>query len=263
MNTGEQTPVIFINGLIGTLKSQLNEQAYSGRPMAAPDLLGYGCEAARQAGVIDIATQVEHLEQKIAQQFGERKVHLVGHSVGGVVAYLFALRYPERVLGVVSVEGNFSLKDAFWSSSVARAPAHEVVDMLAGYRAQPDTWLTKAGLAPEAPLLERAQVWLAHQPADTLQAMAKSVVAITGAPDYPEQLQRLFEGTPVHLLAGGRSVAGWDIPGWARSASHGLTLLADRGHLMMLEDPAGFAQCLAAILVQLDHQTARTWGSGL
>jgi pimeloyl-ACP methyl ester carboxylesterase len=41
--------------------------------------------------------------------------------VGGVVAYLFALRHPERVMGLVSVEGNFSLKDAFWSSSVARA----------------------------------------------------------------------------------------------------------------------------------------------
>jgi lipase len=256
MNTGEQTPVIFINGLIGTLKSQLSEQAFSGRPMAAPDLLGYGCEAGRQAGVIDIAAQVEHLEQKITQQLGECKVHLVGHSVGGVVAYLFALRYPERVAGVVSVEGNFSLKDAFWSSSVARAPAQEVADMLAGYCAQPHTWLTKAGLAPEAPLLERAQAWLAHQPAGTLQAMAKSVVAITGAPDYPEQLQRLFERTPVHLLAGERSVSGWDIPAWAHSASHGLTLMPDTGHLMMLEDPAGFARCLAAILVQLDQQTA-------
>lgn len=30
---------------------------------------------------------------------------------------------------------------------------------------------------------------------------------LTGAPDYPEQLQRLFERTPVHLLAGERGTS--------------------------------------------------------
>lgn len=256
MRTTEQTPVIFINGLIGTLKCQLDEQAFSGRPVAAPDLLGYGSQAGRAVESIDIAAQVEHLEQEIARQFGEHKVHLVGHSVGGVVAYLLALRHPERVMGLVSVEGNFSLKDAFWSSSVARAPAQEVSEMLAGYRAQPQTWLARAGLEADEVLLKRAQVWLEHQPAGTLQAMAQSVVAITGASDYPQQLQRLFEQTPVHLLAGERSAAGWDIPAWARSASQGLTVMPDTGHLMMLEDPAGFAQRVAGILVQLEQQSA-------
>ncbi|MCG7374114.1 alpha/beta fold hydrolase [Pseudomonas luteola] len=139
MNAAGQAPVIFINGLIGTLKCQQIEQALAGRPCAAPDLLGYGSLAGVVAASIDIAAQVEHLAQWLGQRFGQRKVHLVGHSVGGVVAYLFALRYPQRVLSLISVEGNFSLKDAFWSSAVARAPADEVEAMLAVYQAQPST----------------------------------------------------------------------------------------------------------------------------
>lgn len=88
-------------------------------------------------------------------------------------------------------------EQTFWSSSVARAPAQEVSEMLAGYRAQPQTWLARAGLEADEVLLKRAQVWLEHQPAG-----AQSVVAITGASDYPQQLQRLFEQTPEHLLGG-------------------------------------------------------------
>lgn len=249
MSAAGQAPVIFINGLIGTLKCHIIEQALAGRPCAAPDLLGYGSVAADS---IDIAAQVEHLEQWIGQQFGERKVHLVGHSVGGVVAYLFALHYPRRVLSLISVEGNFSLKDAFWSSSVARLPSHEVAAMLAGYRAQPLTWLARSGLDGEPALLNRAAQWLEHQPASTLQAMARSVVAVTGSSDYPQKLQALFARMPVRLLAGEQSLAGWDVPIWAQKMAGGVSIMPGCGHLMMLEDPAGFGQRVAMILDQLE-----------
>ncbi|WP_227744214.1 alpha/beta fold hydrolase [Yersinia kristensenii] len=42
-------------------------------------------------------------------------VHVIGHSVGGAVAVLFARRYPEMTRSLTSVEGNFTLSDAFWS----------------------------------------------------------------------------------------------------------------------------------------------------
>ncbi|WP_428942794.1 alpha/beta fold hydrolase [Xanthomonas oryzae] len=44
-----------------------------------------------------------------------KKVHLVGHSVGGAVSALVCSLYPELVASFTSVEGNFTLKDAFWS----------------------------------------------------------------------------------------------------------------------------------------------------
>ncbi|WP_095197414.1 alpha/beta fold hydrolase [Pseudomonas sp. Irchel 3A7] len=258
MSAAEKAPVIFINGLIGTLKNQLIEGALEGRPCAAPDLLGYGSLASETTETIDIMAQVIHLEEWIEQHFAQRKVHLVGHSVGGVVAYVFALRYPQRVLSVISVEGNFSLKDAFWSSSVASLPRYEVEEMLAGYVAHPDTWLARSELKAESELVSRAVQWLKHQPATTLQAMARSVVAVTGSSDYPNQLQALFGRLPVRLLAGEKSLAGWDIPDWARSMAEGVVVMPGRGHLMMLEDPIGFGKQVAKVLAQIEEQNTAT-----
>lgn len=96
-------------------------------------------------------------------------------------------------------------------------------------------------------------LWLGHQPASTLQAMARSVVAVTGSPDYPQQLQALFKRMPVRLLAGEQSVAGWDVPAWAQEMAEGVTVMPGCGHLMMLEDPAGFGQQVAKILKRLEE----------
>ncbi|QXH43900.1 alpha/beta hydrolase [Pseudomonas xanthosomatis] len=54
--------------------------------------------------------------------------------------------------------------------------------------------------------------------------------------------------TPVHLLAGEHSRSGWDVPHWAAQQAASVTVLPGVGHLMMLEDPQGFAQALARLL---------------
>jgi pimeloyl-ACP methyl ester carboxylesterase len=66
-----------------------------------PDLLGFG--DSEWPGVhYSIALEVECLAEYLnALKF--QKVYLVGHSVGGWVAASFALRFPERVKGLVLV----------------------------------------------------------------------------------------------------------------------------------------------------------------
>lgn len=51
---------------------------------------------------VTIDAQVEHLRELL----GPVPVHVVGHSVGGVIAALYAHRYPDDVLGMINVEGN-------------------------------------------------------------------------------------------------------------------------------------------------------------
>lgn len=41
------------------------------------------------------------------------------------------------MLGLVDVEGNFTLADAFWSAELARKPAAEAEALLESYRADP------------------------------------------------------------------------------------------------------------------------------
>jgi hypothetical protein len=63
---------------------------------------------------------------------------------------------------LVSVEGNFTLADAFWSAQLASRDLVEVDEIL---RAK--TEIAHA---------------LAYQPASTVQAMARAVVEFTGEP---------------------------------------------------------------------------------
>jgi pimeloyl-ACP methyl ester carboxylesterase len=244
----KETPVVFINGLIGCLDHSSLHQSLYPRPVVVPDLLGYGHLSIVAPSSVDIPSQIEHLHREISNYTQGERVHLVGHSVGGVVAMLYARRYLDEVASITSVEGNFSLKDAFWSSSVARMSAEEAEALLGGFRANPKDWMERAGVAFSQQRYEVAATWLAHQPSSTLQAMARSVLIETGGDHYHDALKTVFSSIPVHLLAGERSWAEWNVPDWAIAKATRMTIMPEVGHLMMLEQPQAFAQVMARIL---------------
>ncbi|WPP00808.1 alpha/beta fold hydrolase [Pseudomonas sp. HR96] len=239
------TPYLLIHGLIGTLRPLLPIFARHGAAAHAPDLLGYGTLQAIDPASITLHAQVEHLLAYLDEQRIDR-VHLVGHSVGGAIAMLFAERYPGRVASLVSVEGNFTLDDAFWSAGVARMSPVDAETMLETLRAHPDTWLAKAGIDNTPAHRATALHLLNNQPASTLQATAGSVLQVTGDEGYLHSVRAVLAGPiPVHLLAGKDSRDGWHVPDWALQAASSMTLLPG-GHLMMVQDPERFVTTVLA-----------------
>lgn len=242
--TGTSAPVVLVHGLIGTFLVPDIVQHFPANRAIAPDLLGYGALKGISPGRISLSAQVAHLHEVVNRHWGHEAVHIVGHSVGGVIAMLFADSFPERVRSVVSVEGNFTLNDAFWTSSVARMGQQEVDRMLSGFRADPEAWLNESGVAAEPHAVGVARQWLSQQPGGTIRAMAESVVSVTGSPDYLDTVRAVFTRHCIHLVAGERSVAGWDIQHWAREHAASYHVIPGAGHLMMLERPAEFAAIL-------------------
>ena len=253
MRRGENGPLpaVLVHGLIGTLDDQDVIRHLSPRPILAPDLLGYGKYAWTPLDSIGLGAQVDHL-RRLIDEVGSERVHLVGHSVGGAVAALFADRYPDRAASLVSVEGNFSLADAFWSAKVAAMTAGEVERTLGDQRADPTGWLRDAGVGPDDRRLALARRWLGQQPASTVHAMARAVVETTGHADYERTLRRVFDRTPVYLVAGLRSRGAWHVPAWALAASRGLTVIPDAGHLVMAEIPRRFAETINLLLADAE-----------
>ena len=181
------SPVIFVHGFIGTLDVPGCEL-----PHASPDLLGYGQNQGVPFDAISLPAQVEHLRAFVDVHFGSKPVDVVGHSVGGAIAMLFAWIYPEYVRRIVNVEGNFTLGDAFWSASVGRMSQTEADAMLSGFRADPLAWISDSVTTPAPHLGRIAAQWLAHQPASTLRAMGQSVVTTTGNDEYLRLLEHVF-----------------------------------------------------------------------
>lgn len=250
-------PLVFVHGLIGSLADTRTLSLLRPATVLCPDLVGYGAEADADAAGITIEAQVDYVRATIDSAAPATRVHLVGHSVGGVIAMAFAHQYPDQVASVVNVEGNFTLGDAFWSAQLARMTPREAHDLLAADRADPARWLRDGGVEPTDEHIRSATESLAYQPAGTLQAMARAVIEFTGRPQYEPLLRKVFQDVPVHLVAGARSRPGWHVPEWALGAAASYTEIPHAGHMVMVEAPEAFGNLLLD-LVNSDAVSAET-----
>lgn len=238
---------VFVHGLIGPFSEPAALQALHPRPTSAPHLNGYGNLS---AGLEEISTesQVAALYEHVEAISSQEPVHLIAHSVGAVYAFTLAARYPEKVASIVTVEGNFSLADAFWSGALAAMPADRAEIEIRASLSSADAWLANCGIEPTSLLTQRAGEALAYQPWSTVWSSARAIVETTGKPDYDKMLQYVFGRIPVHLLAGEYSASGWAVPEWAIAAAASSTVLPGVGHMMMLEQPELFGAAVARIL---------------
>ena len=99
--SGKGTPIIFLHGAWNdssqwvSLVESLSENFHC----LSPDLLGFG-ESENPNVHHSIALQVECLAEFL-QAVKLEKVYLVGYSLGAWIAASYALKYPEKVFGLV------------------------------------------------------------------------------------------------------------------------------------------------------------------
>src|ERR1700712_5158374 len=101
------TPLVLIPGLLGSGGYYAPRQSIRDLDVRTPDLLGYGSKRTAEQGV-DLHGQADEIARILREEVGQ-PAWLLGHSVGGAVMMLAAERAPDRVRGVISVEGNFTL----------------------------------------------------------------------------------------------------------------------------------------------------------
>lgn len=239
--------LVLVHGLLGSMAGLGLERWLPGVELHQPDLVGYGSRRGEEQG-IDLASQAEQLARLLREDIGE-PVWLLGHSTGGAIAMLVADAVPELVRGLISVEGNFTLKDAFWCSRIAPQPEADWAAEYGAMEDAPGAWLEEIGIEASDERIGWIRAMLASQPYATVQQLARSVLDVTGAPDYLEGVRRVLErGTPLWLVGGEQSAAGWDVPDWVMSAACAIHIQPKAGHMMMIEDPAAFCAILARIM---------------
>jgi lipase len=229
-------PIVFIHGIFQMLGELPYEKLFDSAHTQVPDLPGYGANQGQRAS---LPAAVEYLQETV----GSEPVHLVGHSVGGAVAMAFACASPDRVASIINVEGNFTLKDAFWTQKLAEMTPEEAGSLLDANRDDPKGWLLNANMEPTAERISMVTQGFNAQSATTLQSMSRSVVEVTSKPSYLDRIHELIaRGIPIHLVAGERSRDGWDVPEFVLRAARSFTIQPGAGHMMMLEDPMRFLQ---------------------
>ncbi|MDT2006169.1 alpha/beta fold hydrolase [Rhodococcus opacus] len=104
---GEGTPILFLHGsgtgVTAAANWWLNLPAISahGRCIAI-DSLGYGQSVTAEGTEYGIKEWVRHAV-RVLDALGIEKTWIVGNSLGGWLAFQFAIDFPERLLGVVSM----------------------------------------------------------------------------------------------------------------------------------------------------------------
>jgi pimeloyl-ACP methyl ester carboxylesterase len=241
LDLASSVPILLIHGLFGTLSDPGILDAFEDAKVLAPDLLGYGSQ--RDHGKIEpsLEDQADHVAAYLRKN-SDSPVDVVGHSVGGAVAVTFVGKYPEMARSLTSVEGNFTIKDAFWSSEIAKKEITEIEKIISDYRSDVAGWIRKSIPEPTPWALSVARNLLDEQPASTLRAQARAVISATSNVEYLKTVERILDSRiPLHLIAGQRARAGWSVPDWVVVRTSGVTEIAGTGHLMMLENPRQFS----------------------
>lgn len=117
---GTRPAVVFLHGFGGSKEdyadviqqSRLNDHA-----ILAYDAPGCGASTVSDPTRVSIPFLVSTAEQVLAAKDIER-LHISGHSMGGLTSLMFADANPGRVLSFTNIEGNIALEDCFLSRQI-------------------------------------------------------------------------------------------------------------------------------------------------
>ena len=107
----DKTPLVMVNGWMDVAASYqfmvdaLSPEFVAGRLIVAPDWRGFGQSTGPACDHYSFADYLGDLEFLLDHYAGERPVDLVGHSMGGNIAMMFAGTRPARIRRLVNLEG--------------------------------------------------------------------------------------------------------------------------------------------------------------
>ena len=231
-----ESPIILIHGAGGThLHWPYNLRRINNHRVFAPDLPGHGkSEGLGEQSVAKYAEIISNWVEKI----GIKKAVFVGHSMGGAIAQTIALKYPEKVAGLILVSTGARLqvnKDLLHKlSSAASTPA--AVENLIKWSYLQGTDAGFLAKMKEQLLQIRSSVlygdFLACDGFDTtddLSAVKAPTLIICGDQD---------KMTPIDLSKQLRTLI-----------SHAeFQIIPEAGHMVMLEKPEAVAKAVAAFI---------------
>ena len=167
---------------------------------------------------------------------------VIGHSMGGAVAIVLAAKWPDLVARLVLAEANLDAGGGMFSQSIAHQSEADFIRH--GYQ---ELLQVRRAAAIDGDKIAARGVGVL-QLADPLALHRTAVSLVQGTqPGWREQLYQL--SIPRAYLFGANSLPDEDAE---LLPTHGIqvAVVPDAGHLMMLENPTGFASVLGAILAK-------------
>jgi len=168
---------------------------------------------------------------------------IVGHSLGGLVGLMYALRYPGKVKGLVSIEGNLAPEDCF----LTRAAARQSFPEFAGSRHLENLKL-KFATAPD----KGTSRWAAGLERGSLQAFYNYSISAVDLSDNGELLG-IFCDLPIpKMFVYGSANNHLSSLTRLRQSDASVVEVPGSGHWPQVENPGYFYRALGGFLSERD-----------
>lgn len=122
-NSAQGQTIVFVHGAAGNYRIWLNQLRFlsQAHTAIALDLPGHGDS---QGNGSDTVAAYREAVKSFADALKLPRFVLCGHSMGGGLALDFALRYPERLAGIISISGAATFQvDPKWLALLRKDPA--------------------------------------------------------------------------------------------------------------------------------------------
>jgi 3-oxoadipate enol-lactonase len=247
---GAGPPVVFLHG-VGADRRMWDEQLRAlanGFLTVAWDARGYGASDDYDGPFVfaDVCADIERL----LNQLGVERAHIVGQSMGGLIAQDFYARAPDRVRSLTLVDTTQSLRRSMTSEQIEA--------FLAARREPLSRGVTPADLAPAL-----AQRLVAPQAAKEVRARVIEILSGLRAHSYIKALEAVtrHEGllrletvsVPTLVIVG--ELDEITPPAASQNLAEkivgaALRILPNAGHMANMEQPAAFNDALRSFLEQ-------------
>lgn len=235
---GGRTTIVFVHGLgngAENFESMCEQPSLSAHRLIAMDLPGCGETPYPSDRTLSIDDLVDLVERFIAE-LALDPIVLVGASMGGLIALLYAARRPERVCAFVNAEGNLMPEDCMFSR---RAIGHTFDEFAREVFPRIKSEVEARGgrgFVMHRSLLERASPRAYYD--YSFQTVLYS--------DRGGLLER-FLALPIHDLhfVYGSLNTGLSYLSRLRDSRCAMTVIPEADHFMFYDNPAAFAECVS------------------
>lgn len=211
----------------------------------ALDLPGFGMSEKPDTYDYQLSSQADivlaFLESLHIQDFS-----LVGHSMGGAIVILMALKQPQQVKQLLVIEPNLRASDVHLSREIAQYLESTFIKRYEEFRssaiATVESWFVNFR---QTNLEEYIDELLKTTPI-SMHRSALSLITSTSDDTLLKQFQRLT--LPRHFLIGEESMKTRNIPEGFEANNIHTVIVPGVGHMMMVDNPFLFNKTLATVL---------------
>lgn len=238
--------LFFIHGL-GCTKESFNDlwkdKRFERYSLLTFDLPGFGSSAKSKEFSYKTEDQAE-VCKLIIEKLNLRKIHLVGHSMGGAIALLLIEKIPNKIISFINLEGNLIGEDCTFSREVIKHSLKEFEETI--FKDFKSKIKDTKDLATSSDLSNQLfYEWLSKSDPSAFYRSSESLVKWSDS----RKLLKMFINLKIKkwYIFGERNK---DLPTVKLLKSNNMPIIqvSKSGHFMMIDNPKEFYQTLFKVI---------------